>query len=354
MSSPDRLDLIIDAVVAGLRGTLTGTSDSGGTPVAPAAPPVAAPPLPGSPPLTQVVKRSDAGEATTPVAVDPPAAGSAVAGSAGPDGPDVGDPTAAERRASPGVKNPRDPRALEALMGSTCARIGVGRAGPRYRTPALLLFQADHAVAKDAIYRSVDQRLLDELGLFTVTTRVADKEEYLLRPDLGRLLSDTGRQALQERCVKGPKVQVVVGDGLSAAAIEANAARMMPVLMHGFTEAGLATGTPFFVEFARVGLMNDINTIVGADVIVYLIGERPGLGRATSMSVYLGYKPAPGLTDADRDVVCNIFDGGTNPLEAGAYVVQLVRQMIAHQASGVKLKLATMRQAVGAEEGSVG
>jgi ethanolamine ammonia-lyase small subunit len=255
---------------------------------------------------------------------------------------DLPDPTTDAARAVPGVRNPRSQDGLEALMSTTCARIGVGRAGPRWRTSSLLLFQADHAVAKDAIYRQVDQRLLDEMGLFTVRTRVTDKEQYLLRPDLGRLLSDEGRLLLQERCQKSPTVQVVVGDGLSAAAIEANLKQITPVLEHGFQRAGIQTGTPFFVQYARVGLMNDINTIVGAEVIVYLIGERPGLGRATSMSVYLGYRPAPGLTDADRDVVCNIFDGGTNPLEAGAYVVQLVQQMLKHKASGVKLKLVTM------------
>lgn len=341
------LNAIIDAVVAGIQRAGTGAAGqpvAEATPAAPAMAPAvsepASPPTASLPAAAPVAPVSTAAAPPAPVAAPASRSSSSPGTTAGDD--DLPDPTTDAARAVPGVRNPRSQDGLEALMSTTCARIGVGRAGPRWRTSSLLLFQADHAVAKDAIYRQVDQRLLDEMGLFTVRTRVTDKEQYLLRPDLGRLLSDEGKQLLQERCQKSPTVQVVVGDGLSAAAIEANLKQITPVLEHGFQRAGIQTGTPFFVQYARVGLMNDINTIVGAEVIVYLIGERPGLGRATSMSVYLGYRPAPGLTDADRDVVCNIFDGGTNPLEAGAYVVQLVQQMLKHKASGVKLKLVTL------------
>jgi ethanolamine ammonia-lyase small subunit len=254
---------------------------------------------------------------------------------------DLPDPTVPENRRRPGLTNPSDADGLRALMASTSARIGVGRAGPRPRAGSLLLFQADHAITQDALMRDVDSGLLEELGLFSVQTQVSDRQEYLLRPDLGRLLSPEARTTIQARCTKAPQVQIVVGDGLSAAAIEANLREILPVLMQGLQSAGLSTGTIFFVRFARVGLMNDINAILDAQVIVLLIGERPGLGRAESMSAYLGFRPQPESTDADRNVICNIFDGGTNPLEAGAAVVQLVQEMIANQASGVKLKLAT-------------
>jgi ethanolamine ammonia-lyase small subunit len=106
--------------------------------------------------------------------------------------------------------------------------------------------------------------------------------------------------------------------------------------------AGLRLGTPFFVQHARVGVMNDVGDLLQPEVLILLIGERPGLGRADSLSAYMAYRPKMGATDADRDVICNIFEaGGTNPLEAGAFVVQLVQKMRRHQASGVKLKLAT-------------
>ena len=255
---------------------------------------------------------------------------------------DLPDPTTNEARYTPRVKNPKDAQGLRALMTSTTARIGVGRAGPRYSTASLLLFQGDHAVTQDALYRDLDQKLLDEFNLFTVQTKITGgKQEYLLRPDLGRLLNDDAKRIINEKCQKNVNIQLCVGDGLSAAAIEANLRKIFPVIKQGVQNAGLTFGTPFFIKYARVGVMNDVGELIKPDVVILLIGERPGLGRAESMSAYMGYKPKYGDTDADRDVVCNIFEnGGTNPLEAGAFVVQLAQNMRKSQASGVKLKLA--------------
>ncbi|MCC7362312.1 MAG: ethanolamine ammonia-lyase subunit EutC [Anaerolineales bacterium] len=253
---------------------------------------------------------------------------------------DLPDPTTPEARRRPGVAAPRDPAALKALMAATTARLGVGRAGPRYTTTALLRFQADHAITQDALYRDVDPAVLAALGLFSVQTAVTGgKQEYLLRPDLGRRLSDAARRTVVEQCRPAPNLQIVVGDGLSAAAVEANAPEMFPVLTQGAQAAGLTVGTPFFIKYCRVGVLNDIGDLLRPDVVVLLIGERPGLGRAEALSAYMAFRPKTGDTDADRDVVCNIFNGGgTNPLEGAAFVIQIAQKMLKHQASGVKLK----------------
>ncbi|MEW6085457.1 MAG: ethanolamine ammonia-lyase subunit EutC [Chloroflexota bacterium] len=255
---------------------------------------------------------------------------------------DLPDPTLNESRYLPRVKNPKDINGLKAMIASTTARIGAGRAGPRYNTASLLLFQGDHAVTQDALYRDVDEKLLDEFNLFTVQTKITGgKQEYLLRPDLGRQLNDDAKRIINEKCQKNVNVQLCVGDGLSAAAIEANLRQIFPVIKQGVQHAGLTFGTPFFIKYARVGVMNDVGELIKPDVVILLIGERPGLGRAESMSAYMGYKPKYGDSDADRDVVCNIFEnGGTNPLEGGAFVVQIAQKMRKYQASGVKLKLA--------------
>jgi ethanolamine ammonia-lyase small subunit len=254
---------------------------------------------------------------------------------------DVPDPTTPDARRRGGVAAPANESGLANLMASTTARIGVGRAGPRPRTDALLLFQADHAVTQDAIFGDVPTELLSQLGMFTVQTQVSEQDEYLLRPDLGRRLSEEARQEIAQRCTPGPQVQIVVGDGLSAAAVANNLAEIYPVIVDGLKAAGISTGTPFFVRYCRVGVMNDINDVVKADVVVLLIGERPGLGVADAISVYSGWRPASGKTDAHRDVICMITrNGGTNPLEAGAFVVEHVRNVIAAQASGVELRLA--------------
>ncbi len=306
----DRLEAVIQAVVRELQAAAPGPE------------PVPAPvPVPVPPPAP-------------PKAQPPPAAGSDLI-------IDLDDPTGPDARHRPGIDHPADADGLAALMECTSSRIGVGRAGPCLRTRALQLFQADLAVTKDALDRDVDPKLLAGLGLFSVRSRIeGGKEQYLLRPDLGRSLCDEARQQITERCVKSPDVQVCVGDGLSAQAVEVNLGKILPVLQAGCKTAGLTLGTPFFIQHCRVGVMNDIGELLQPGVLILLIGERPGLGRADSMSAYMAYRPQPGHTDAERDVVCNIFDGGgANPLEAGAYALRLAQKMLKLQASGVKLKL---------------
>jgi hypothetical protein len=154
------------------------------------------------------------------------------------------------------------------LIASTGARIGVGRAGPRPLTRSLLLFQADHAVTQDAIFGDVPQALLERFGMFAVQTQVTTHDEFLLRPDLGRRLTDEAKATIGSRCTKNPNVQIVVGDGLSAAAVTNNLDKIYPVLVDGFRSAGLSLGDPFFIRYCRVGVINDLNTVIGADVVL--------------------------------------------------------------------------------------
>lgn len=336
--SPATVRQIVEAVLV----ELGGPADAGRPAAIPAsatpASPTPASPTPASPTPASPTPPTAARPAVPPV---PGGASSHPGGFSAADTVDVPDPTTPEARRRGGVTAPANESGLANLMASTTARIGVGRAGPRPRTDALLLFQADHAVTQDAIFGDVPVDLLNQLGMFTVQTQVTDQDEFLLRPDLGRRLSDEARQVIAQRCAPGPQVQIVVGDGLSAAAVANNLAEIYPVIVDGLTAAGISTGTPFFVRYCRVGVMNDINDVVKADVVVLLIGERPGLGVADAISVYSGWRPASGKTDAHRDVICMITrNGGTNPLEAGAFVVEHVRNVIAAQASGVELRLA--------------
>lgn len=293
--------------------------------------------------LEQIVARVIAElqrEGMTPSTTSPGGDGDRARSSA-PGDIDLPDPTTTEHRRELRVEHPADPDGLANLTATTNARLGVGRAGPRPRTKAMLLFQADHGVTQDAIYGVVSDQLRDDMDLFTVTTQVADREEYLLRPDLGRRLTDDAKRVIREKCVTGPDVQVFVGDGLSAAAIENNLRNIYPAIEQGLKAAGLSMGTPFFVENCRVGVMNDVNSVIGAKAVVLLIGERPGLGIADAMSAYMGFDPQPGKSDADRDLICMITThGGTNPLEAGAYIVEFVKRMLKYSASGVKLRAA--------------
>ena len=224
---------------------------------------------------------------------------------------------------------------MAAMLRSTPARIGVGRAGTRYKTNTLLRFRADHAAAKDAVVSEVDEKLVARLGLVELTTRAPDKRIFLERPDAGRALSDEGKQRLAEKCAKRPQVQVCYGDGLSAAAINAHLEAFHGALMPALQARGFRVGTPLFVRRSRVKVMDEIARLVDAEACVFTCGERPGLGFADSLSSYYIYRPASGATDADREVISNINPRGLEPTKAAHAVAEACARILAAKKSGV-------------------
>lgn len=226
---------------------------------------------------------------------------------------------------------------VQAARKHTPARIGVGRAGTRPKTKTWLKFRLDHAAAVDAVYGEVSEELLQKLNVSTVTTRVTDKEEYITRPDLGRRLSDESKEFIQANCKSNPQVQIIISNGLSASAVEENVMDVYLSLQQSLTNLNIEIGTTFYIDKGRVALMDEIGEILQPEVIVYLIGERPGLVSAESMSAYLCYKPRIGTVEAERMVISNIHKGGIPPLEAGAYLGTVVQRILQHKASGVAL-----------------
>ncbi len=227
---------------------------------------------------------------------------------------------------------------LEQMLEKTTARIGVGRAGPRLKTQTLLKLRADHAAARDAVFLDVRQNLIKELGLLPVMTCCKDKNTFLTRPDLGRDFNDETKKYLKENCILHPDIQLIVSDGLSSLAIEANAAAILPIVIEGLEEKGLTIGTPIFVKYGRVGAQDRISELLDAQVVCTFIGERPGLATAESMSAYITYRAATGMPEARRTVVSNIHKHGVPAVEAGAYIVDLLAMILEQKASGVELK----------------
>ena len=237
------------------------------------------------------------------------------------------------------VKDPKNREAFMDLKSYSPARLGIGCTGARYLTLPMLEFRAAHAAAQDAVFQDVDQDFVDSMGLFTVQTQCRDKDEYLTRPDLGRKLNDEAIKTIKEKCKMNPTVQVFVEDGLSSAAIAANTGEVLPALMQGLQRYGIDVGTPFFVKYGRVAVEDQICELVNAEVVCVLVGERPGLITATSMSAYLAYKATVGMPEARRTVLSNIHSAGTIPAEAGAHLADIIKKILEAKASGTDLKL---------------
>ena len=240
--------------------------------------------------------------------------------------------------ASDRKSTPEGSEELRELQEATSARVGIGRSGPRMKTSELLKFRADHAAARDAVQNEVSEELLSRMGLFTVTSLCKDENEYLTRPDHGRVLSEDSIRILKERCVHAPQIQIFAAGGLSSVAIEANIETILPILTDSLGSKGYRLGTPFYVRYGRVGIEDAVSAALDAEVVCVLIGERPGLMTAESMSAYIAYRATPNMPESRRTVVSNIHRGGTAAAEAGAYVADVIEQIYSAKASGVELK----------------
>jgi len=236
------------------------------------------------------------------------------------------------------------PRTLDDLKALTPARVALGRVGAGLPTRALLDFTLDHARARDAVHAPFDAAGLTNdltaLGLATVavSSQVADRSDYLKRPDLGRRL-DAGSEARLADCRQPPcDVVLVIGDGLSPVAVNAHAAGLVRRLLPRLVEAGIAVGAAVVASGARVALGDRIGELLQARMVVLLIGERPGLSAPHSLGAYITFAPKPGLSDAERNCVSNIHAAGLGTDEAAFKIAWLVRAGLARGVTGVALK----------------
>lgn len=227
-------------------------------------------------------------------------------------------------------------------MASTPARLGVWRAGYRPLTKQWLRFRQDHALARDAVNSNLTQAFLNEYatakGFPVIHSLAADRRDFVLNPPRGKRAADEEIDKLLAACPAGKDVQIVISDGLSAMAVEANVGDVLPMLTHGFTQAGISCGLPVIALQGRVAIADQVAHALKARVAINLIGERPGLSSGLSLSAYITYNPGPHTISSDRTVVSNIHAGGTPPIEAGAYIVSLVERILKAGVSGVELQ----------------
>lgn len=235
------------------------------------------------------------------------------------------------------VQNPHNGPAFLDLKRKTPARLGVGRAGARYKTQTMLRMRCDHAAAQDSVFSHVSEDFVKRNGYVFVQTLCQDKDEYLTRPDKGRRFDEANQAVIRETLGQSPKVALVVGDGLSSAAVEANAEDCMEAIRAGLKSYGIEAGPTLFVKYCRVGASDHIGELTGAQVVCMLVGERPGLVTAESMSAYLTYGAHIGIPESKRTAISNIHRQGTTAVEAGAHIAELIKTMLEKKASGIDL-----------------
>lgn len=235
------------------------------------------------------------------------------------------------------------PELVRQVRARTPARLLTGRAGAGYRTSTQLELREAHALARDAVRTELD--LDAHLGssiarykLFEVRTAANSKDEYLLRPDLGREFSPEARSTILERCPRACRLQLVLGDGLSVTALAAQAPKLLDELLRGTEQRHWTLGQTFVVRYCRVGTLNEIGELLTPQVVVLLIGERPGLATAESLSAYMAYRPRRGHTDADRNLISNIHARGVSVREAAPRILHLAAQMMKSGISGYQLR----------------
>jgi ethanolamine ammonia-lyase small subunit len=245
------------------------------------------------------------------------------------------------------------PEALRRIRARTPARIFTGPVAAAYLTSMQLDLREAHAAARDAVRTEMSLKeifpaaFLADWKIFEVPTRAATKGEFLLHPDLGRHFAESSRAEIRTRCAAHAQFQIAIGDGLSVTAVAAQVPALLPLLMAGARGRGWTVGQPFFIRHCRVGILNDIGELLAPDVAVLLIGERPGLATAESLSAYMAYRPGAAHTDANRNLISNIHArgvpaarvlGGGGPPDAAPRILVLAAQMMRAGLSGCTLR----------------
>ena len=231
---------------------------------------------------------------------------------------------------------------FDAMRKSTPARLGLGRAGTRYTTAAMLSLRADHARAVDAVMTLVAPDWPRRNGLLEVHSQALTREDYIRYPERGRRLTDVDAARIKRAAPRGrgksavPSVLLCIGGGLSSAAVEKNAGPLLRALMR-LLAARYRLLKPIFIRNARVRIEDHLGEILRPDVVCMIVGERPGLVTAESLSAYVIFRPTLKSIEPDRTVISNIHRGGIPIAEAARKIAALLDDAIKFQASGAAL-----------------
>jgi ethanolamine ammonia-lyase small subunit len=236
------------------------------------------------------------------------------------------------------------PEMVRKIRARTPARLLAGRAGAAYRTETQLELREAHAAARDAVGAELELQaafggaFLELWKPVELSTQARTKKDYLLRPDLGRHFEEASRAKLQAQCPRGADLQLAIGDGLSAPAVAAQVPGLLPLIVQGALARGWSLGRVLVIHRCRVGILNEIGEAIEPRIAVLLIGERPGLATAESLSAYMAYHPGAGHSDADRNLISNIHARGLSAPQAAERILNLAAQMSKIGKSGFMLR----------------
>ncbi|MDW5265965.1 MULTISPECIES: ethanolamine ammonia-lyase subunit EutC [Acidobacteriaceae] len=240
------------------------------------------------------------------------------------------------------IKSLAKPDPWRTLSRFTQAHIGLGRVGSSLPTEAMLSFSMAHARARNVIYAPFQPDTLSlelkDAGFYSrrAWSQAKDRIEYLHRPDLGRRLSIDCISDLQPTSNSARRLTIVIADGLSSLAPQEHSLALLKILKPQLVEWDL--DDIVLATQARVALGDEIGAIRGAEAVVILIGERPGLTAADSLGAYITYEPYVGRSDAERNCISNIRPAGLSYEQAAYKLVYLLREARVLGGTGVRLK----------------
>ncbi len=233
---------------------------------------------------------------------------------------------------------------LKKVRAQTPARLLAGRSGAAYRTDTQLELREAHAAARDAVRAELNvaadlgEDFASQWNLTELCTQACSKNEYLSRPDLGRRFNDPSRAEVSKLCAPAPDLQIAIGDGLSVTAVSVQVPKLLPLLSAGAKARGWSVGKILIIRHCRVGILNQIGELLAPKVALLLIGERPGLATAESLSAYMAYRPKASDTDAQRNLISNIHARGVSSEQAAARILNLAASMMSQGKSGSELR----------------
>jgi ethanolamine ammonia-lyase large subunit len=229
--------------------------------------------------------------------------------------------------------------------------LGYG-SGPDLSDPPLVTSRLNsiYTHARNALYATLDASVIRDCcpNNVGVSTNAADREDYLAHPASGELINDRDSNTFKRLYTPDkavPQIMFVISDGLNADAVNENLRDVLPELRWQLKSAGYHVGEiDVIIKNGRARAGYHAAGLVGPDVLIHLIGERPGTG-LNQLSVYMTYGKdvcgnpcwSPDMDHSLTTAICSIHKRGKTPKSAINDIMKCTLRMFELKCSGVSL-----------------